>query len=234
MFGMNDVWREAYVPEPTAEMVGGRDWCLQRYLENMHALTDRLLADHVRVLLLTPTPFDQYSTERRERNLPGADDALAICGGMVRGIGLAKGVGVLDLHAPLRRRCAAGEELISDDRVHPNDQGHAAMAELVTQALLPPGPADVPPTIYAASRALHEAELRLRTIAMFRTRATDRDGGQDDAAIERYIAQSEATEPNPWVREQRAVCRHLLPRRNDLLAEVADLRQQLARASRKQ
>jgi hypothetical protein len=63
MFGMNDVWRDAYVPAPTEEMLTGRNAVLQRYLVAMHTLVERLLRDGVRVVLLTPTPFDQYAPE---------------------------------------------------------------------------------------------------------------------------------------------------------------------------
>jgi lysophospholipase L1-like esterase len=227
MFGMNDVWRDAYVPAPTEDMLTGRADCLQRFLINMHALVERLLADGVRVILLTPTPYDQYSPAQPAPNLPGVDDALAICGGMVKGLGIAKDLPVIDLHTPLRRRCAALEPLIRDDRVHPNDLGHAAMGEIVTAALLPGAAVPVPPALYAASRAVHEAERRQRTLAMFRAWVEERDGGRDDAAILRYIARTQATEPNPWVREQMTVCRELLPQQAELAAEVAVLRQRL-------
>ena len=227
MFGMNDVWRDAYIPMPTEEMLTGRSQALERFLVSMDALVERLLNDRIRVVLLTPTPFDQYAPERPAANFLGADDALAICAGMIRGMAVARRLPVVDLHTPLRRRCAAQAQLVSDDRIHPNDLGHAAMAQLVIAALLPGEPVSVPPALLAASRALHEAECRQRIIAMFRCWADGMEGSSTDDAIRRFIDQNQEKEQNPWTREQMLICRELLPRQTELAAEVNALRQRL-------
>ncbi len=227
MFGMNDVWREGYRPPVTEEMLTGRADCLQRFLSNMNKLVERLVQDGVRVGLLTPTPFDQYTSDRPVPNLPGVDHALAVCAGMVRGIAVARRLTVVDLHTPLRRRCVAGESLISGDRVHPSDLGHTAMAELVSVALLPGASMVVSPELRVASQALHEAESRQRIIAMFRSWAEGAVGGNDDDAVRRFLERSEEEDRNPWVLQQKVICRGLLPRQAELATEVAALRQRL-------
>lgn len=228
MFGMNDVNRGLYQEAPSAAQLSERAAALTDVLRHLTALTTRLQQDGVQVVLVTPTPFDQYAPQRPVPNLPGVDDALAIVGGMVRGLGAGRGLPVVDLHTPLRLRVAAGEPLVGDDRVHPGDAGHAAMAELVLAALLPGPSVPVRAPLLAASRALHEAEGRQRTIAMFRSWAQGAGGGHDDAAVLAFIAARAAAEPNPWVRDQMRVCRELLPRQAELAAEVAALRQRLA------
>jgi lysophospholipase L1-like esterase len=227
MFGMNDVWREGYRPPVTEEMLTGRADCLQRFLSNMNDLVERLVQDGVRVVLLTPTPFDQYASDRPAPNLPGVDDALAVCAGMVRGISAVRRLTVVDLHTTLRRRCVAGESLISEDRVHPSDLGHTAMAELVSVALLPGASVVVSPELRAASQALHEAESRQRIIAMFRCWAEGVVGGKDDDAVRRFLERNEEEDQNPWILEQKVMCRRLLPRQEELATEVAVLRQRL-------
>ena len=231
MFGMNDVWREGYRPPITGEMLTGRAECLELFLANMNELVERLVQEGVRVALLTPTPFDQYAPDRPAPNLPGVDDALAICAGMVKGIAAARRLSVVDLHTPLRRRCAAGEMLISEDRVHPGGLGHLAMAELVSATLLPGAPVVVPAELQAASQALHEAEGRQRILAMFRCWAEGVESGRDDDAVRRFLERNGEEDRNPWVLVQKAVCRKWLPRERELAAEVAGRRQQLVRAA---
>ena len=228
MFGMNDVGREGYQPPVTGEMLAERDKCLDRYLANMNELVERLIQDGIEVCLLTPTPFDQYASDRPAPNLPGVDDALAICAGMVKGVAVARRLTVVDLHTPLRHRCAASETLISEDRVHPGELGYTAMAELVCAALLPGPAVVVPPAIREACQALHQAEAPLRILAMFRAWAEASLGGRDDDSVRRFLECNREKESNPWVREQMTVCGDLLERQDELEAEVAALRHQLA------
>ncbi len=231
MFGMNDVWREGYKPPVTVEMLAGRDECLERYLLNMNELVERLIGQGIKVCLLTPTPFDQYASDRPAPNMPGVDDALAICAGMVKGIAVTRRLPVVDLHTPLRHRCAAGDMLISQDRVHPGEHGHMAMAELVCGALLPGAMVDVPPALREASRALHQAEAPLRILAMFRARAQSSLGAHDDDSLRSFLELNREKEPNPWVREQMIECRNLVARQVELEARVTSLREQLASAA---
>ncbi len=227
MFGMNDVWLGGYEPPVTGEMQANRAECLERYLSHMNALVERLIQDGIEVCLLTPTPFDQYASDRPAPNLPGADDALALCAGMVKEIAIARRLTVVDLHTPLRYRCAALEMLISEDRVHPSELGHMAMAELVCAALLPGPAVVVPSALREACQALHQAEAPLRIIAMFRACAEASLGGRDDDSVLCFLECHREKEPNPWVREQMIVCGNLLSRQDELQAEAAALRHQL-------
>lgn len=228
MFGMNDVWREGYQPPVTVEMLAERAECLDQYLSNMNELVDRLIQDGIEVCLLTPTPFDQYASDGRAPNLPGVDDALAICAGMVKGIAAARRLTVVDMHTPLRQRCAASESLISGDRVHPGESGYMAMAELVCAALLPGPAVVVPAAIREACQALHQAEAPLRIIAMFRSRAEESLGSRDDDSVRRFLECNREKKSDAWVREQMIMCGDLLPRQDELEAEAAALRQRLA------
>ncbi len=224
MFGMNDVWRDAYVATADAGMIEGRNGCLQRYLIAMHALVLRLQHDGVRVALLTPSPYDQYSAGSVV-SYTGVDDALAICAGMVRALGLALGVRVVDLHTPLRVRLAAGEQLISADRVHPAASGEQAMAELVVRELLPGPVAVLPSALHAASDALQAAERDARLIPMFRCWAGG--SGDDDAALQRYLDQQDPQRCDDWMASCLATCRRLLPRQAEVASDLEQRQQQL-------
>ncbi len=228
MFGMNDVWRDAYISSPTDDMITGRNECLQRFLLNTDALVRRLLSDGIRVVLLTPTPYDQYNESHTAVNLYGVDDALAICGGMVRGIAISRQLKVIDFHTVLRRKCADGMMIIGDDRVHPNDAGHDEMANIVKDELLLGNDLPVPYELHSVSQSLLEMEQKIRIIAMFRCSSEMSGCGHDDESVISYIANNFDEEKNPWVREQMQVCMELLNNQDDLNRSIESLRRQIA------
>ncbi len=228
MFGMNDVWRDAYISSPTDDMITGRDECLMRFLQNTDALVSRLLNDGIRVVLFTPSPYDQYNESHSAVNLKGVDDALAICGGMVRGIAISRQFKVIDFHTILRRKCDDGMTIIGDDRVHPNDAGYEEMANIVKHEFLCGDDHSVPSDIHSVCQSLLEMEKNLRIIAMFRCCAALSNGGHDDESVISYIANNFDEEKNPWVREHMQVCMELLNNKDDLNRSVESLRQQIA------
>jgi lysophospholipase L1-like esterase len=229
LFGMNDVGRDDYQdPIPDAGARLRQAGALARYRTGMAELVARLQADGVRVVLVTPSPYDEYATGTGTPARVGVDGALAQCARIVYALAAEQQVPVIDLHAPLSRRCAAGEALIDADRVHPTTAGHAAMAEVAWAQIHPRAFGAVPPQMVAASRAVHAAESQLRSLAMFKTWVEESDGVYDDAAVLALLDRSQPGETNPWMIEQMGICRMLLADQEAHRARIELLRRELA------
>lgn len=143
MLGMNDVWRAGYeTASPTQEIEEKRRSAIQAYGHNLTNLLDRLLTDRIRIVLLSPSPYEQEAS-LPELNLHGVDDALAECTRIARTIAAARDVKFVDLHAPMRmlgrelRKADPCATIVGADRVHPEDKGHAVLGRLVLEALDP-------------------------------------------------------------------------------------------------
>jgi lysophospholipase L1-like esterase len=140
MLGMNDVGRELYgMADPSRQVLDQRRWNLEGYAKNLDALTTRLEALHARVVLVTPSPYDQ-TCAAGERNYAGVDDALATCAATVGAVAARHGAAVVDFHAPMaaldakRQAIDPSFTLIGPDRVHPGGPGELVMAYLFLKA----------------------------------------------------------------------------------------------------
>jgi lysophospholipase L1-like esterase len=141
MFGMNDVGRGLYSAINTnlPDTQEKRRSALDTYRKNMRTLIDSLHQTGSRVVLLTPSPFDQ-TAELAVAKLTGVNDALGECAGILRELGRETGAAVVDLHAPMTR--LNGQLHTTDpkftltgaDRIHPAAPGHFVMAYLLLQA----------------------------------------------------------------------------------------------------
>lgn len=136
MLGMNDVARDLYaMPEPTAEVIARRRERLAAYEANLRKLVEHLKADGARVILLTPSIFD----ETAKIDAPpayGVDAALAECARRVAAIAQEYDCACVDFHQPMARLNAAlhvanpSYTLVGRDRIHPGIEGHFMMAYL--------------------------------------------------------------------------------------------------------
>ncbi len=146
MFGMNDVDRGAYFkdePTHTTEEVASakerRKNALDWYGRNMHSLVSTLQAKGITVTLLTPTPYDQ-TLQSKSLNDDGTDDGLEAMVLILRQLGKAFDVPVVDFHSPMNAIIAKMHEedptssLTNPDRIHPNQLGHWVMATLFLKA----------------------------------------------------------------------------------------------------
>ena len=141
MLGMNDVDRNAYSDTPpTTEILTRRRDALDRYRKSMEELVGQLQRDHARIILLTPSPFDETVVGARESNHSGVSQALAECAALMRDLAEKKNVGLIDFQKPmldltgqLQARDARAT-LIGGDRVHPGIPGHFVMAYLFLHA----------------------------------------------------------------------------------------------------
>jgi lysophospholipase L1-like esterase len=228
MFGMNDVWREGYRPGAGPDAFDGRDHAIREFLSGTLALCDRLAADGVRVILLTPTPYDEDQPGEESANFRGVNQALSVCAGMVRGIAASKGFPVVDFHTPLTRLCQAGHPIVGADRVHPTPAGHQAMTKILCRQFgLFPLQA-VPPGIEEASQRLFEEEHRLRILAAIRCRAQGEADLESPDSFRRWIQKNLPTAPTPWLREKMGLCLGWIGQETEFKARVELLRRELA------
>jgi lysophospholipase L1-like esterase len=143
MLGMNDVGRPLYEgssPTCTPEVQAKRDARLKLYREKMEALCRLVVDSGSRLVLLTPSPYDQVTKSAAADLLdPGAwrvNDGLVRFSEAVRELAKQFNAPVVDMNGgtlavlerlhqkdPTRALCAR-------DRVHPNVGGHWVMAYL--------------------------------------------------------------------------------------------------------
>ena len=139
LFGMNDVGLENYEDEsPSASVAAARAESLKRYETNMRAIVGRLAEKGLKTVLMTPTPYDQYSKEPKQQlQYPfGNDPGLMTCAEKVRQLATERHSGIVEFHRPLTSLFKANEDqAFCRDRVHPKSGGHMIMAALILDAM---------------------------------------------------------------------------------------------------
>lgn len=137
MFGMNDVGRDNYRNQPPGDSdLAKRAECLERYQKQLALLADQIKASGKMPVLMTSTPYDQY-TPLKSENLPGCNDpGLKQCAQAVKNIAREKQLACIDLHQPMTELLikSAGKPLCGLDRIHPGPPGHLLIAALILQA----------------------------------------------------------------------------------------------------
>lgn len=140
MFGMNDVRWTDYVTNGVMSAVRRQaaDKALETYRVGLPKLVDQILASGVRELaLVTPTPYDEYSTVLGPRRKFVNEYGLSSAAEIVRQLAAEKGLKLVDLHAVLTDACRANPEkkLCGGDSVHPGRVGHLLMASVYWRTL---------------------------------------------------------------------------------------------------
>jgi lysophospholipase L1-like esterase len=140
MFGMNDVERDLYTDAPaTPEILEKRHAALDRYQQNERALVAALQQAGVRVILITPSIFDQNAEEAAPRQT-GVNNALGECAAFVQKLGAETGCAVVDFYhvmdrfSQLRQAKDPKFTLVGPDRIHPGPAGHLMLAYLFLRA----------------------------------------------------------------------------------------------------
>ena len=133
--GMNDVKKDLYTKEAAAKpgIQQLRQEALDTYRKNYETVIQLLLKSHCKVILQTPSIYDQTAV-LSDKPLTGRNDALEICAGYVKALGEKYQLQVIDywtLLNDLTKQVQAKEPsatLIGADRVHPGAVGHFIMA----------------------------------------------------------------------------------------------------------
>jgi lysophospholipase L1-like esterase len=139
MFGMNDVGRMLYNDPATPELEEKRRERLSSYKESQRLLVKALQERGARVILITPSLFDQTVEVDRPKQT-GVNEALAECASFLKTLAAETGATVVDFHEPMTRlnaevqRADAKLTIVGPDRVHPGPPGHLLMAYLFLRA----------------------------------------------------------------------------------------------------
>lgn len=138
MFGMNDVGRGNYLPgTPSEKMRAARARSLEQYRQNLTKVVDQLVRAGKSIVLITPSPYDQYGTFKSSSFTPCNEPGLADCAKIVREIAAEKKLPLIELHPAMTRLLKKYPEmqLCGRDRIHPGRRGHLVMASLLLEAL---------------------------------------------------------------------------------------------------
>jgi lysophospholipase L1-like esterase len=149
MFGMNDVNRFAYrVDSVKPDIREQRDQAITTCLQNLRRLTESLTAAGGRVVLLTPSIFDQTAVFLEGDNVDavgfeaeGVNTGLGRIAIGVRELAAELKVPVVDFHATMtafNARAQASDPsytLVGPDRVHPGAEGHFFMTQVFLESV---------------------------------------------------------------------------------------------------
>jgi len=138
LFGMNDVARDdRWAPPETPEKLKRRAELTHVFETNLTALVRKVRASGATPVVMTPTPFDQYTTATNVANSLGTDDpGLKSFAAKARAIAAAEKAEVVDLYARLAPLLKANlDKKILKDRVHPGHEGHLLMATAVLEEM---------------------------------------------------------------------------------------------------
>jgi len=136
MAGMNDVKRDLYSNKASTSVGNiqeARNRVLEEYYLNLEEIIKRLIGLNIRVLLQTPTIFDQTAKLSGD-NYFGVNDALGECSNHVKLLARKYDLPVIDYYSILLKLNNqvqvkdSAATIIGSDRVHPGSYGHFVMA----------------------------------------------------------------------------------------------------------
>jgi lysophospholipase L1-like esterase len=133
MFGMNDVGRWLFgAGKDTPANIAQRDRMFQSHVQNRDRILQALRDASIRVILCTPTPFDQY-TKSSTDPVTGVDDALAKVARSLQTYARANDLPVVDFHKQMLEVLHAQQKknpaftMMDSARIHPTPAGHLLM-----------------------------------------------------------------------------------------------------------
>ena len=126
MFGMNDIERELYSKICKSDTQSKRAAKIDLYKNRIEYLIHKCKEIGVEVILCTPTPCDEVHDYPAERIM--CNSGLLECSDIVLEMAKKYECSVVDF-TELMIEEIKKSELISEDRVHPNNLGHHVMAQ---------------------------------------------------------------------------------------------------------
>ncbi|MBQ2710141.1 MAG: hypothetical protein IJF67_17840 [Clostridia bacterium] len=130
--GVNDSRRDLLGRERTEERDDALRTAFENYKRNYTALLDKLQADGITPIIITPAPYAEFF-DTGAPAYKGGHTLIRMYAEFNREIARARGLDVIDFHARLSE-LYLDEALYNPDRIHPNDMGHYRMAECFVNA----------------------------------------------------------------------------------------------------
>lgn len=141
MLGMNDILRHLYVNNPSEKYILQREQAIEKYKKDYKKLLNILIENKIRVILLTPTIYDE-SDEIVARNNKGVNLALKICSEYIKVIAKENSLEIIDLYTEFStinvelQKKDKKESIVGKDRVHPGELGHFIIASKILDVLI--------------------------------------------------------------------------------------------------
>lgn len=139
MFGMNDIDRDGYRTGYDNASAATKAK-IDEHAANMEAIVKKLQAKGIKVILCTPSPYDDTTTGTTTTNLVGCAEALRLCGEKAKALAAKYGCDVIDFNTTMMAATAYVQDsanggnsdytIIGRDRVHPDTLGHDLMARI--------------------------------------------------------------------------------------------------------
>lgn len=133
MLGMNDLGRPMFMPSgPVDDTIKARN--RENYRRDLGALLDRLGREGLRVIVLSPTAYDETARNEQMPPVAGINAELRAGAAIARELAQARHLPFVDLFDPMleftlaRQEQDSGFSLTSSERVHPLATGHFLMA----------------------------------------------------------------------------------------------------------
>lgn len=133
MFGMNDIGYTLYDGTDSPDIVAQRKERFDLYFERYPLVIEKLLSAGVRVILCTPTPYDEGQNCERFCQ-KGTAEALHVFRDFIISLGKKYDLDVVDFNTPMEALMRKVEKsdpsfsIIGPDRIHPTVLGQSAMA----------------------------------------------------------------------------------------------------------
>lgn len=132
MLGVNDSNRNLLANPSSPERDSKLDEAFENYKTRMENLCDDLDRREIKVILCTPAPYAEFFITE-QKPLPGGHALLLRYAEFIRETARKRAYPLVDFHARLSE-LYLDEDLYNPDHVHPNDLGHARMAECLLAA----------------------------------------------------------------------------------------------------
>ena len=140
MFGMNDVGHGGYSHgiKVTEKVLAARKTSQDNYRKNMTKIADDTLAAGKKLVIMTPTPYDEYGSRYTAEQRIGCNSiGLAALADICRSLAAERKAEVLELYTPLTKFIEGQRDYMfcRVDRVHPTPVGHIIVAAQILEAM---------------------------------------------------------------------------------------------------
>lgn len=132
MLGMNDVMRDLYTDTPTETQLKKQQNALDRYKKQTDKLVNLLLVQNIKIILFTPTPFDESPNITKQNN-KGVNEALGKCALHIKAMASIYNLEVVDFYESMNKINIEEQKrnenftIVGPDRIHPGTLGHFIM-----------------------------------------------------------------------------------------------------------
>ncbi len=142
MYGMNDIRREGYTKGYDAASAQQKSY-IDTYTANVEKIIQYLQAKGIKIILCTPTPFDETCTGK-SGNYPGCAKALQLCAEKAGALAEKYNCALVDFNTPMSEAISYMQDAdnggsttytLIDDRIHPGTAGHDMMARIWLKTL---------------------------------------------------------------------------------------------------